>query len=97
MTIPGIRLRAWRAIWTACVHHGAPLPILLWVEGHFLDAAMRATLRTVTDETREATAGEPWSCLAGDVEGHDAGTVDERDLHGDVLYPSSRGGKGWEA
>lgn len=96
--IPSIRLRTWRAIWTACVHHGAPLPILLWVEGRFLDAAMRQTLRTVTAETREATASaEPWSCLAGDLDGHDAGTVDDHDLHGDDIWPSSAGARGWEA
>lgn len=47
---------------------------------------------------REAAGRGDWSCLAGDVPGHDAGTVDDaeldvRHLHGDVFYPSSRDGR----
>lgn len=50
---------------------------------------------TITREMVDAVADaipapESWACLAGDVPDHDAGEIDERDLHGDVLYPSSR-------
>jgi hypothetical protein len=60
--------------------------------------AMHNDTITRADVDRVADAmAEPWACVAGDVEGHDAGTVDDHDLHGDVLYPSSGGARGWEA
>lgn len=74
-------------------------------ERRLIDAGMAEALRRSAAEYREAakppTVDEfladpgPWSCLAGDLPDHDAGTVDDaeldvRHLHGDVVYPSSR-------
>lgn len=44
------------------------------------------------------TSSAAWSCLAGDLDGHDAGEIDERDLHDGEGWRVSRGQRnGWEA
>lgn len=53
----------------------------------------RAQVDAVAD-----TMPAPWSCLAGDLDGHDAGEIDERDLHDGEGWRVSRGQRnGWEA
>lgn len=53
----------------------------------------RAQVDAVAD-----TMPAPWSCLAGDLDGHDAGENDERDLHDGEGWRVSRGQRnGWEA
>lgn len=103
-----MKLSFWRLAFSVAVHaHDAfprlvPPLVVQWAEDKFYDAGMRQTLRRATTEYRAATAtvpvqAESWSCLAGDLDGHDAGAVDEsdllRDLHDNFeLWPSSRAG-----
>lgn len=103
----GLRLTFRRVAFTLAVHaHDAfprlvPPLVVQWAEDKFYDAGMRQTLRRATADYREATADTipaptaDWSCLAGDVAGHNAGVLDEHDMARDLHdnwepWPSSR-------
>lgn len=81
-----MRVRFWRWAWETSVNRGLPLPIIEWVEEHYLAVMPRETIPSAAKvhERRQEIAGE-WACLSGDGPPCSPGDG----LHDETPWPSS--------